>query len=460
MKPFKLTYGILATGIFILILSTLAGTSILSKYNEICGVYGTGKVSANLLDNLDPKGNSALKLEDIRHLREFSFKGMDMSYASEGKVIAAYEEDQAQANISGVSDMYNMFHQIRMKSGSFITSGNKKEMVAVVDEDLAIELFNNTNVVGMYLELYDRKYKIIGVAASDLSIAQTLTDNGYGSIYIPVEHMLEYDTNSKITSLEIRAADMGTTGININKMKDGLASISKNAADYNILDHSIEKKLMEEKAQASIFISGIGIIIILLHSIKKRVKEIYTTIRSALKDHYLKDVLRLKYIKLVLIFAEAVAVLTFILVVWNTVKFSLYIPTQYVPDELIDIEFFTDLFESLMQKNVNSVGDIPSLMEMKASVLGILQNWSLIVGVFVGFPSYCLGLKMLELKQEDTRNHMLYSCIFIAFSIALSLLILKIFNMPIEVNTGNLLIVSAFIMLSALRLEQSFQGSN
>jgi hypothetical protein len=326
--------------------------------------------------------------------------------------------------------------------------------VAIVDEEMAIDLFNNTNVVGMYLELYGQEFKIIGVTALDMSIVQKMSDSGYGSIYIPVEYMLEYEENSKVTFLETRAAYMGTTGGNINRMKEALASIGKSASNYKITDYNIEKILMVEKAQACIFISGIGIMIMLLRLIKKRVEEVFFTINGALKENYFKDVVKRKYMKLGLVLTEIIVLLMFILVVWNTVKFSFYIPTEYVPDELIDIEFFSELIESLMQNRVQGIGHIPSFVEMKVNGIRILQNWNLSVGVFAGFPLYWIGLRLLKLNHQNIIKHQIFSSIIIALSFILSLFVLNIFNMPMAVNVKGVLIVFSFIFLSASRLEQ------
>ncbi|HYE83739.1 MAG TPA: ABC transporter permease [Clostridia bacterium] len=457
MKPHKLTYYILAAGIFILIFSTLAGASIVYKYNEINGPNGTNKVSVNLLDNADLQKNSGFTLDDIKHLQQFSYKNVDMAYAHEDIDTAAYEKNQTRANILGISDKYSMFHRVDLLSGSFITPGNKDEMVAVVDEDLANELFNNKNVIGMYIELYGQKFRIIGVMETDESIIHTLTGNGYGRIYIPAEQMLEYDDTSRITSLEVKASDKGTTGRNIGSMEEALASIDKNASDYKILDYNIELMLLNEKAQINTFICSAAIIIILLLSIIRRITDAYTIINSSLKENYFRNVLKPHYRKLVLATLEAIAASALIYLVWETVRFDAYIPAEYIPDDPTDLGFFTDLFKSLMQKRVQSTGYIPSYPEMKANVLDIMQNWNLYIGMLAGLPLYYLGLKLLEPEKENTVKRLLYCCVFILSSMALGLLILSMFSMPVMVDTKRILTIFAFVFLTVIGIEQISQ---
>jgi hypothetical protein len=399
-------------------------------------------------------------MEDIRYLREFAFKNVDMTYGTEDKSPVTFEKNRTQANVFGISDKYNMFHQIKLKSGSFFTALNKSEMVAVIDENLANELFNNTMVVGMYVEIYNQKFRIIGVIDTDLSVVQTLTDNGFGSIFIPVEHKLAYAENSKITSLEIRASDMGTTGKNINRMNDALASINKNASDYKIVDYNIKRVLLEEKSQIGIFISGVIIIGLLLLSIKKRILDIYDTISTAFKEKYFKDVIKQKYIKLILLLLEIVAELTVIYFIWQAIKFTIYIPPEYIPDDLIDKAFYAEVFEGLINNKVLNAGYAPTLLEMKLNILETMQNWNLSAYIFAGFPLYYLALKLLELHKGSIIKHLLYSCIFIVISILLSLFIQFLFKMPITVNAKGVVIVFTFIFLTVANTAQSFHGNN
>jgi len=444
LKPSMLDHSILALGVLIIVLASLTGAAVSAEFDELCGVIGTGKVTAELLDKANLDASRAITMGDIRHLENFYFKGIELAYASESRTTAVYEEDQAPASIAGVSGSYSMFHRLQLETGSFITPGNKKEMVAVVDEGLALELFNNTNVVGMYIQLYGRGFKIIGVVSGD-----------NGTVYVPVEHMLKLDTDSRITSLEIRAEDMGTIGANINNMKEGLASIGKNAADYRILDYNLEKKLMEEKAQLASFLAGIGIIIMLLCLIRRKLMEIYTTWRIAYQKYYFRDVLRRKGAKLGLLLAEMAILLALAVFTWNAVKVDIYIPADYIPDELIDMEFYSDLIKSLLQENIHGIGHTPSLPEMKNDVLRTIQDWNLIVSISAGYPIYLLGLRLLEKRQESRMKHMVLSSVFIGISVAAGLLLLKLTGLPVRTDTQAFLVVAAFILLSSSGLGQS-----
>lgn len=460
MKPCKLTYFSLAVGIFILIFCTLFGASIAYKYSEVNGLNKTNKVTVNLLNNEEPLGNSVFTQDDIIHLQQFPFKDIDFTYGAEDKTMTAYENTQAETNVFGINDKYSQFHQIQMKSGSFITSGNKDEKVAVVDEKLALELFNNTKVVGMPIELYNQEFRIIGVIEQEESILQALTDNGMGSIYIPVDYMLQYHDKAKITSLEISADSKGTTGENIKAVKDALAAIDKAAADYKITDYNIENKLMEEKVQMGTFIPGIVMILLLMGLIKGKAVELFDTVSSELKTKYIGEVIRLKFLRLSLLLLDALTLLAFMYLVWSTISFSIYIPPEYIPEELINLAFFKETLEGLLQNNVLNAAYVPTLAEMKLNVLSSMQKWNLGAYIFIGFPLYCLGLKLLGKNQKTILKQLLFCCVCLISSIILSLLILFILNMPIVVNTEGVLIIFGFIYLTVYHINQCFHTMN
>lgn len=449
LKPQKLAYGITALGIFMLVFCTLSGASIISEYEDSDGVYGAGSVSAYLKDTPE-KGGKVISEEDILHLQQISFKDADMAYTSMGKSTVAYGENRVQADITGVSDGFSSFRRIPMISGSFITAGNCKEMVSVVDEQLAIGLFGNTNVLGSYLELYGQHFKIIGVAANDASIAGMMTDDGYGTVYMPVEHMLLYNKSAMITSMEIRVDGIGTNDISSDKMKEGLASIGQNAADYTIVDHSIEKKLLEEEAEAIAFLAGAGLLLMLMGSIRRRLLEICSRVKTLNERYYLLDILRLGYKDLLLNLLEIAVMSALAVLVWDTISFRLYIPAEYLPEELIDLGFFLDLAKSLMEEKVQSLGNIPSPVMMKSGLLGMLQGWNLAAAIFSGFMTYVLGQRLLYNRQEGRTRLMLYSCASIALSIAVSLLVLAVFKLPTEIDNKELMVVSSFILLSTM----------
>ncbi|MBN7573358.1 hypothetical protein C1H57_12965 [Clostridium sp. 2-1] len=451
MKSFKLPYIILAAGVFILIFNIILGGSLTSKYSEINGSYKTNKVEVNVLNNSNSLENSSFSQDDMQHLQKFAFKNTTTAYVAEKKSSVSYKNSHSDAEIYGISDKYAMFHQIKLKSGSLVTPGDKNELVAVVDETCAEALFNNDNVVGMHIELFNQKFKIIGVIDSDKSILQILTENGLGSVYIPVEQMLLYDMDSKITSFEVNLSSSGTTGQNISKVTEALTSIGKSADNYKIIDYNIEKVILAQKDLLMVFILGIVSILILLLAVKDKSVYICSMIKSDLKGNYLKDVLRMRSALVIISVVEIALLVTFIYLIWVTVKFNIYIPPNFVPSELIDTTFYSELFKSLIQDKVRNVGYVPTYPEMKLNLLSIMQNISFSIELLTGFPLYFLALKLLKLKEENVFKTLLYCCILLILLVILALIILLILKMPITINVKGVILVFTFIFLTLLR---------
>jgi len=101
------------------------------------------------------------------------------------------------------------FYALDIIEGNFLSKADEEEasQVAVIDEELAVELFNTRNVIGNEILIYDRIFKIIGVEAIDSSILGILTDRNEPSVYIPVNVMLELDKETGISSIQIKTTE-------------------------------------------------------------------------------------------------------------------------------------------------------------------------------------------------------------------------------------------------------------
>lgn len=457
LRPLKLPYFILFAGIFILVCGILLGSSLAAEFHEINGLYGTNKITANVKNNLNTADTSAFTLEDMRILEQYSLKGSDFAYASYDKAQVVYKNKSCESNILGVSEKYIDFNQIRLKSGSFLTSGNDNEDVAVIDQELAYSLFNNDNVLGMEIELYGRKFRIIGVQEDEGSIIRTLAGNGYGSVYIPVKEMLDINANSRITYLELKTSDTGTSGKNMADLTKALASINKPASNYKIIDYNVEKILLEQKKHISIFIMGLITAIMLVLHIKVVIKGTYDTLRLHLKEYYMDEVLRQDWSRLLLTFLLSCVALAGCYILWENIKFNLYIPPEYIPSDLIDMAFYSDLVKNLIQTGIQNTGYIPVLGEMKLNALKAVSDWVFYIGLFAGFPLLYLGIYQLRALGRKPENLCLSCGIFTLLSSILGSFITLLLKMPVYIDLGGLIIMFSFIFIYIIRKKDMMQ---
>lgn len=450
MKSAKSAYLALAMGIFVLTLSPLLGASLSAKLADIYGLHKTSKITATRLSDTNRPEDGTFSLENMRQLAQYDLRDFDMAYAMETSTYAAYKKNRSQAQVLGVNDRYSQFHQINLKAGGFLTSGQENQQVAVIDEDLARALFQDCDVVGLEIELYGRKFKITGVAENDRSLIGALTDNGYGKVYVPAKKLLELEANSGITSLELETRDAGATGRNAAVLKTALASIGKDPADYKMIDYNLERLLLEQKNLLRNFVLGAAALVILFGLIRRKIRGIYHLCRLGLQEKYFSEVIRGDAARLALGAAEVLAAAAVMLLIWKFISFNIYIPSENIPNELIDISFFADLFKNGIQAKVQSAGYTAPPGEIRLNILNTIQNWNLALSIFLGLPLFCLGVYQVKMTWEKLLKVEVFCCASLVASLFTSAALLLLTKMPPAMDTKGVLLLFAFIFLTVI----------
>lgn len=466
MKPDKSAYPaylILALSILVLTWSALLGSSLPAELAELGGLHKTSKITATWLGNSNQPEGGSFSLEDMRQLTQYNLRDYDLAYATEASTTAAYQKNQSQAQVLGVNDRYDQFHQINLRSGCFLTFEQENQQVAVIDEGLALALFQNCNVVGREIELYGRQFKIIGVAGAtetagvtgadevaraDHSLIGTLTDKEYGTVYIPAKKLLELEEDCKITSLEVEARDAGATGRGAAVLEKALASIGRDPDNYKIIDYNVESLLMEQKNLLRNFITGAVAIVILFGLIRQKIGGIYRFVRLRLQEEYWSEMIRGAAARLVLGMAEVLALAAVMLLLWKLIRFTLYIPPENIPDELIDVSFYVDRFKNGIQTRLQSAGYAAPPGEVQLNILNTIQNWNLFLNIFLGWPLFLLGLYQIRLLKEKVLKVEVFCSVFMLAALSLGAALLLIMKMPPVIETGEVLLVFSSIFLT------------
>lgn len=441
MKAAKLAYFMLAMGVFILTLSPILGATLSAKLADSYGLHKTDKITATGVSNSKQFGEGSISLEDMRQLAQSDLRDYDLAYAVEASTSAVYKENQSQAQVLGVSDRYHQFHSINLKAGSFLTPGQENQPVALIDEDLAQTLFQTYNVVGLEIELYGRKFKIIGVAEDDRSLLGTLTDSGYGTVYIPVKKLLELEKNSGITTLEVETRDPGTTGHNVATLKTALGSINKDPANYRIIDYNLELLLMEQKNLLRNFGVGAGALGVFFGLLRRRMRSLYRFCRLKLQEQYYLEIIKMNTSRLVLGMVEIIVIIAVMVLLWRFIKFPVYISPENIPNELIDFSFFAELLNKGIQASVQSTGYITSPGEDSLNILNAIQNWNIWLGLFLGLPLFYQGLYQVKgLRGEPFEVAVFCSACQLA-SLFIGITLLLITKMPLAIGAKGVLMV-------------------
>lgn len=450
MKPAKSAnpaYLILALGLLVLTWSTVLGSSLPAKLADLGGLHKTDKITATRLSNSHQPEEGSFSLQDMRQLSQYNLRDYDLAYAMEASTSAAYQKNQSPAQVLGVNDRYDQFQQINLRSGCFLTFEQENQQVAVIDADLAQALFQNCNVVGLEIELYGRKFKIVGVAGNDHSLIGTLTDRGYGTVYIPAKILLELEADFRITSLEVETKDAGTTGRNTAVLETALASIGQDPANYKIIDYNLAGLLMEQENLLRNFVAGMVAIVMLFGLLRLKIRGIYHFCRLKLRDKYWSEMIKGDATRLVLGMAEVLALVVVLLLLWKLIRFTLYIPPENIPNELIDVSFWADLIKKGIQTGLQNAGYAAPPGEIHLNVLNTIQNWNLFLNIFLGWPLFLLGLYKIQLLQEKLLKVEVFCSVFLLAALNLGTALLWIIKMPLVIETGEVLLVFSSVFL-------------
>ncbi len=455
MKPSQLAYPaylMLALGLVVLTWSTVLGSALPVKLAELGGLHKTNKITATWLGNSHQPEKGSFSLQDMRQLTQYNLRDYDLAYALEASTSAAYQKNQCQAQVLGVNDRYAQFQQINLRSGCFLTLEQENQPVAVIDEDLAQALFQNCNVVGLEIKLYGRKFKITGVAEADHSLIGTLTDRGYGTVYIPAKILLELEGDSRITSLAVATKDAGTTGRNAAVLETALASIGQDPANYKIIDYNVATLVMVQENLLRNFVTGMVALVILFGLLRQKIKGIDYFCRLRLRDKYWSEILKEDAAGLVLGLAEIAALLAVMLLVWKLIRFPLYIPPENISNELIDVSFWADLIKNQIQTRLQSAGYLAPLGEVQLNILTTLQHWNLFLNISLGWPLFLLGLYQIKLLQEKLLKVEVFCSAFLPAAFGLGTALLLIIKMPPVIESREVLLVFSSIFLAVVSL--------
>ena len=236
--------------------------------------FGNNRNSRNNRSS-SAKGTVILKADEVLSLKENEY----IQYVSplvSGSLTAKADSINTTASIQGVYPDYAEIVNTELASGRYIIDADiaNRSAVCVVGQDLATELFGNTNVVGNMLHVDGRKCRIVGVLdAENTQLVMPFT---------LAQRMLE---STSITSFYVSATDSTTVGRAEAAVNSFLYKKYQDDSTYSIMNQEAILETMEEMtgmltmmlggiAGISLLVGGIGIMNIMLVSVTERTREI------------------------------------------------------------------------------------------------------------------------------------------------------------------------------------------
>ena len=154
--------------------------------------------------------------------------------------------------------------------------------------------------------------------------------------------------------------------------------------------------------------------------------------------------------RLVLSMAEVLALVAVLLLLWKLIRFTLYIPPENIPNELIDVSFWADLIKKGIQTRMQSAGYAAPPGEIQLNILNTIQNWNLFLNLFLGWPLFLLGLYQIKLLQEKLFKVEVFCVVFMLTALSLGTALLWIIKMPPVIETGEVLLVFSSVFLTVV----------
>ncbi|MFZ5965615.1 MAG: ABC transporter permease [Bacillota bacterium] len=444
------------TGILVMLSLIVLGKGLVLECSRLNSDYAMQKVLVSVKNQIDHQGINSFSADDIKRLRK-ELSTQDISYIAQSGLINTSVSNGNMVlpvRLIGVDYRYPLFSSLTLEEGSFITQEQEEEgaMVAVIDDDLAWELFKTENATGKTIDIFGGVFRIIGVVEKDDTLIGKLTDDGLSSVYIPAAVMLERDDTARITALQIKTADTGTLDQNRTTVSTALRRIGKDPSQYNIIDYNLIFALMEQKPLLFVFILGVASMLTLLAYAKNAMKKLYSVIRDGCKKDYFSNVIKYNLAEIGIYILEMTFVLTGIVLIWLGIRFRPYIPPQNIPDELINISYYSDLIKGVIQDGIQNMGYVPPRPELIADTVNTMLNLLFCISVVLGFLLLYTGFREVRALNMDSNRLMLIFSLFFFLSLGILAVAGFLTGLPFMLDVKSILVAWVFIFLNILHI--------
>ncbi len=282
-----LTVSGIAVGVFSVVIISIIGkigTYTINSQMESMGLN-------NIVVSGDKDNVTGLNSSDVENINilENVKKAMPLIYLMGEAEIAS---KNFECMTWGVDENANEVISLELLHGRLITKNdlNDKRKVCVIDEQIALEAYKRSNIVGKKIKIYANgnidEFEVVGIVKNGINVLQgmlegiipnfiyiphtTMSENYYQTYFDAVAVKLEGDYDTSYIERDIQNAILKEREYETKIEVENLLK-QKNTLE-DIL--SIITKILSGIGSISLFVSGLSIMTVMLMTVKERTREI------------------------------------------------------------------------------------------------------------------------------------------------------------------------------------------
>jgi hypothetical protein len=417
-------------------------------------------------DSTDAAKAGGLTLQEADRL-EKAWGSSPISYTAEQRGLAEYEQNKVQSRIVGVNAFYRDYHQLELVSGTSIGrhSVDEHSRVAVISAEVSDQLYRSVQVIGKKMELWGAPFTVIGVFEEHDSLLRQMADDGIPDVLIPITTMLDIRPEAIITGIELSAKPDTALAGNA-EVHQALSAIERNPASFRIGNRVLDHSWIAQYESLLLFVYGIAAIYLLLRFVPGQVRLMIAGVKSRLTLEDWPDALRTERSMLAKRGLVAAGLIVCAAAIWALVRFQLYVPPDWIPEELIDVAFYMDKLRSLWQQRMMLAGYAPVPEEELLAATGKLAGRLWLAGAVLGLPIFLLGVRIWAVIRMPISGQLTRITLFVPAAAVITFAAASWANMDYRMELydaavmGSLFLVSTSYISNLQRSAQSNENDD
>lgn len=277
VRSFLTSLGVII-GVFAVAALLSVGEASIRQMKDLMSDLNANIVSV-YINNQDIK----VKISEIEKLQESSnIKAAAPS--NESSSTSKNGLNEMQTTLIGTTYGYAKTKDYNLTNGRFILPVDVEEVnnAAVIGQTVALRLFGHVNIIGESFMLGDREFVVVGVLDK---VKESLGRNANEQVIIPITTGQKLYDMGEISGFEVLAASADDIDKAKMQVKSLLQTKTKQPNDYMVSSSDDINSFMDESNKTmmallggiggiSLLVSGIGIMNIMLVSVRERTREI------------------------------------------------------------------------------------------------------------------------------------------------------------------------------------------